>query len=97
MRKPKMGRPRAGKTDGRLGTEEPPRVLTDLHPGEGGTVTGLLGGREARRKLMDLGFVLGTEVKVIQGSRGAPYLVEVGRDGKIMLGRGMAAKVRVQG
>jgi ferrous iron transport protein A len=88
-----MRKPNAGKST----TENEVRVLTDLHPGEGGTVTALLGGREARRKLMDLGFVLGAEVKVIQGSRGTPYLVEVGKDGKIMVGRGMAEKVRVAG
>ncbi|MCK4542855.1 MAG: ferrous iron transport protein A [Spirochaetales bacterium] len=58
-------------------------------------VVSILGGREMRSRLTDLGIVPGEELKIIRGNRNSPFVVQV-RGGKVMLGRGMLEKIEVE-
>jgi len=67
--------------------------LAMLKQGEIACVKEILGGRVAKGKLNDLGFVRGKKVKIYRSS-GGPLIVGLG-DNRIALGRGMAHKVIV--
>ena len=67
--------------------------LAMLKKGEKACITEIVGGRTAKGKLNDLGFVSGKTVK-IHSSSGGPLIVALG-DNRIALGRGMAHKVIV--
>ena len=64
-----------------------------LRAGETACIKEIVGGRTAKGKLTDLGFVSGKTVK-IHSSSGGPLIVALG-DNRIALGRGMAHKVIV--
>lgn len=42
------------------------RRLSDLRPGQGGTVAAVAGTSELRRRLLELGFVSGTPLRVVR-------------------------------
>ncbi len=67
--------------------------LAMLRQGETACIKEIVGGRTAKGKLNDLGFVSGKNVK-IHSSSGGPLIVALG-DNRIALGRGMAHKVIV--
>ncbi|SFL87221.1 FeoA family protein [Halanaerobium salsuginis] len=67
--------------------------LSMLRPGETGWIKEIVGGRKAKGKLNDLGFVSGKQVKIYRSS-GGPLIVGIG-DNRIALGKGMAHKVIV--
>ena len=67
--------------------------LAMLRQGDTACIKEIVGGRTARGKLNDLGFVSGKTVK-IKSSSGGPLIVALG-DNRIALGRGMAHKVIV--
>ncbi len=51
-------------------------------------------GRELQARLASMGLVPGTELEVISNSSRGPFIVAV-KDSRVMLGRGMADKIRV--
>ena len=67
--------------------------LAMLRQGETACIKKIIGGRTARSKLTDMGFVSGKTVKIHRSS-GGPLIVGLG-DNRIALGRGMAHKVIV--
>ncbi|MCP8311290.1 MAG: ferrous iron transport protein A [Candidatus Methylarchaceae archaeon HK01B] len=75
--------------------------LVMLPIGAKGKITGILGGRRVVRRLSDMGFIPGVEVKVVHShaspnhGHGGPLVVEI-KDTRIALGRGVAMKIMVQ-
>jgi len=70
--------------------------LSDLKRGEKGVVVHVTGGRGLMRRIAEMGFIPGTEVKVL---RGAPFRgpIEVlVRGVSVALGRGVASKILVK-
>lgn len=67
--------------------------LAMLRPGETACIKKIVGGRTAKGKLTDLGFVSGKTVKIHRSS-GGPLIVGLG-DNRVALGQGMAHKVIV--
>jgi len=65
--------------------------LTAMSTGQRVRITGFLGGRMLRSRLMALGLTLGQEVDIIQNNRG---LLIVGfNGGRVALGRGVSQKI----
>ena len=69
--------------------------LTSVPPGIKVTVSRLRGSRETGRKLADMGFVIGTQVIVIENQGECPLLLNLGGP-LVTLGRGMAEKILVK-
>jgi Fe2+ transport system protein FeoA len=72
------------------------RPLSRLHPGQTARVASLGGGREFQARLVSMGLLVGSQVKVIRaggGTRGAT-LVALGPM-RLGIGRGMAEKIMV--
>lgn len=67
--------------------------LTVLAKGECCRVASIAAGGQATRRLYEMGFNTGAEVKVIKNDRG-PMIVALGNN-KIALGRGIAEKMIV--
>ncbi|MCI4396549.1 MAG: FeoA domain-containing protein [Thermoprotei archaeon] len=70
------------------------KKLTEIKPGESVRVVNIDGGKVLRDKLIRLGIIPGTEIKVIRNSIG-PVIVEV-RQVQVAIGRGMADKIIVE-
>ncbi|MFP3268018.1 MAG: FeoA domain-containing protein [Desulfurococcales archaeon] len=70
------------------------KKLTEIKPGESVRVVNIDGGKVLRDKLIRLGIIPGTEIKVIRNSIG-PVIVEV-RQVQVAIGRGMADKITVE-
>jgi ferrous iron transport protein A len=69
--------------------------LTEVSDGKKVVITGIEGGRHARKKLMDLGMIPGVPVTIIRKAGRNPMLLSVmGR--QVVLGHGMAEKVHVR-
>jgi len=69
--------------------------LNEAADGANVVITRIDGGRNARKKLMDLGIIPGVNVTIIRRAGGNPMLLSVmGR--QVVLGRGMAEKVFVR-
>jgi len=69
--------------------------LNDVVDGSMVVITSIEGGRNARKKLMDLGMIPGVPITVIRRAGRNPMLLSVmGR--QVVLGRGMAEKVLVR-
>jgi ferrous iron transport protein A len=58
-------------------------------------VVSIMGGRMATKRLADMGLVPGTKIKVLRKAIFGPIEIEV-ESSKLVLGRGLAAKVFVQ-
>lgn len=71
-----------------------PALLTELAPGETGTIEGLTAGKGSVTRYLALGFTPGTDVTMIQNPRSGPLVVLV-RDTRVALGRGEARKIYV--
>lgn len=69
--------------------------LSALRTGEEGVITGLLGGRSLRSRMVSLGMTPGAAVTVLQNFGHGPLIVRV-RDTRVALGRGEAEKVLVR-
>ena len=68
--------------------------LNEVTDGQTVVITRIDGGRNARKKLMDLGMIPGVPVTIIRRAGRNPMLLSVmGR--QVVLGRGMAEKVFV--
>ncbi len=70
------------------------RPLSELAVGSEGSIRALLGGREFRSRVANLGFTAGATVKVIQNYGHGPMLVSI-RGTLVALGRHEAQKVLV--
>ena len=69
--------------------------LSNLAPGEVGTVAGLIGGWGLVGRLAALGLTPGGEVTVVQNYGRGPIIVRI-RNTRIALGRGEAFRVQVR-
>jgi ferrous iron transport protein A len=67
-----------------------------LRPGHAAVVAGVRGGRGLVRRLSEMGLVPGTEVIVVSSHMRGPMVLKV-LGSKLMLGRGMAHKILVDG
>lgn len=69
--------------------------LTMVNEGNTAVLRDIEGGRQLRGRLAALGLLPGTELEVIQNSGHGPFVVSV-RGSRIVIGRGMAAKITVE-
>ena len=69
--------------------------LTMVHEGAKAVLRSIEGGRQMRGRLAALGLLPGTELEVIQNSGKGPFVVGV-RGSRIVIGRGMAARIEVE-
>jgi Fe2+ transport system protein FeoA len=69
--------------------------LTMIREGSRTILRSIDGGRQMRGRLAALGLLPGTELEVIQNSGHGPFIVAV-RGSRIVIGRGMAARIEVE-
>jgi ferrous iron transport protein A len=70
--------------------------LSHIPEGQRVRVVHIEGGRMIRRRLAELGLLPGSEVRVIRSYRSGPIVVVVRQDTRLVLGRGVAARIMVQ-
>lgn len=70
------------------------KTLLSLRVGEKGVVIRIIGGQSACKRLNELGFVPGTEIKLVNKISSGPVMILV-KGSKLALGRGLANKVEV--
>ena len=68
--------------------------LTIVQPGSRVRLVSVEAGGDLQSRLTAMGLVPGVEIEVIQNFMQGPFLIEV-KGSRIMLGRGMAQKIRV--
>ena len=68
--------------------------LTMVDEGNKAILRSIEGGRQLRGRLAALGLLPGTELEVIQNSGHGPFVVSV-KGSRIVIGRGMAARISV--
>ena len=66
--------------------------LSSLIDGEIARIVAVNGGRSINLRMHELGFNIGTELKVIRNVGGGPIMIEL-KAGKIAIGRGIARKI----
>ena len=72
------------------------KLLTELNPGEQGTIIAVRGGRGVQARLRSLGLAKGQTLRKLSAlAWGGPVVVEVKRT-QVAIGRGMAAKILVR-
>ena len=69
--------------------------LSMIREGTRTILRSIAGGRQIRGRLAALGLLPGTELEVIQNSGHGPFVVSV-RGSRIVIGRGMAARIEVE-
>ena len=69
--------------------------LSEIEPGKTVKIVGIDGGKGIRQKLLGLGIIPGVPVTVIQKGHHSPVVLSI-LSNQIMLGYGMASKVRVK-
>jgi ferrous iron transport protein A len=69
--------------------------LADLRPGNKAIVDQIIGGRNLRQKLVNLGMLPGTEVTVVRSNKLGPMVLNI-HNSRIMIGAGMAKKIYVR-
>lgn len=69
--------------------------LSDVPVGEVYVVEGINAGRGLRRRLLAMGIVPGEPVRVVRAERAGPVIISV-KGSRVMLGRGMAAKILIR-
>jgi len=68
--------------------------LTMVREGMKAVLLSIEGGRQLRSRLAALGLLPGTELEVIQNSGQGPFVIGV-KGSRIVIGRGMAARIAV--
>ena len=68
--------------------------LTMVREGTRAVLRSIEGGRQMRGRMAALGLLPGTELEVVQNSGKGPFIVAV-RGSRIVIGRGMAARIEV--
>jgi len=72
------------------------KYLIDMKEGEKGTIISICGGQVATKRLMDLGLIPKTRIKILRkGLFKGPVEIEV-RGAKLVISRGLAAKILVE-
>ncbi|MDA8096149.1 MAG: FeoA domain-containing protein [Clostridia bacterium] len=66
-----------------------------LTPGRDAVVRDVVGGKELRQRLCEMGFARGSLVRIVQSQPCGPLIISLG-DGRIVLGRGVAQKIMVE-
>jgi Fe2+ transport system protein FeoA len=66
-----------------------------INEGRSAILKKITGGRQLRGRLAALGLLPGTELEVVQNSGHGPFVVSV-RGSRIVIGRGMAARIEVE-
>ena len=69
--------------------------LTLVDEGKRAVLRSIEGGRQLRSRLAALGLLPGAELEVVQNSGHGPFVVAV-RGSRIVIGRGMAARIAVE-
>nr|MEE4266841.1 FeoA family protein [Candidatus Krumholzibacteria bacterium] len=69
--------------------------LSMINEGRRAILKKITGGRQLRGRLAALGLLPGTELEVVQNSGHGPFVVSV-RGSRIVIGRGMAARIEVE-
>ncbi len=69
--------------------------LSELRPGTRAIVESISGGKHLRQKLVHLGMIPGSEVKVIRANRMGPMVLNI-QGSQIMIGQGMARRIYVR-
>lgn len=69
--------------------------LTHVNEGNLAILKSIDGGRQLRGRLAALGLLPGAQLQVVQNSGQGPFVVAV-RGSRIVLGRGMAARISVE-
>ncbi|OQY32122.1 MAG: hypothetical protein B6241_11850 [Spirochaetaceae bacterium 4572_59] len=69
--------------------------LSELEPGKCAIVESILGGKYLRQKLVNLGMIPGSEVRVIRANKMGPMVLDV-QGSQIMIGQGMAKRINVK-
>ena len=69
--------------------------LAMARPGEMVVVTGIRAGRGLQRRLADMGFTPGVQIRVINSGMPGPVLIDL-RGARLALGRGIALKILVR-
>lgn len=69
--------------------------LTHVNEGNLAILKSIDGGRQLRGRLAALGLLPGAQLQVVQNSGQGPFVVAV-RGSRIVLGRGMAARILVE-
>lgn len=67
--------------------------LNLIDEGKAGTIKDIVAGKKASKRLYEMGFNRGSELKVIKNDRG-PIIVSISGT-KIALGRGLAQKILI--
>lgn len=72
------------------------KYLIDMKEGEEGIVAAIYGGQMVNKRLMDLGLILKTRIKILEKApfRGPIEIEVIGS--KLVIGRGLAAKILVK-
>jgi ferrous iron transport protein A len=68
--------------------------LTMINEGGKAVLRSVEGGRQLKGRLAALGLLPGAELEVIQNSGNGPFVIAV-KGSRIVIGRGMAAKISV--
>ena len=70
------------------------RPLSQVKSGTTVTLVGIDAGRGLNNRLASMGLVANTRIKVVSNNHPGPFVISV-KDTKMVLGRGMAAKIMV--
>lgn len=73
------------------------RSLALLDEGESGRIIGLHAGWHFRKRMTELGFVKGSEIRMIKKGTPGPCIIEVKGCGRIAIGVGEANKIMIEG
>ena len=76
--------------------EKNTKSLTNLDQGESGKIIELSSGSEFRKRMTELGFGKGSDIRMIRRSSSGPLIVEIKGCGRIAIGRGEASKILVR-
>jgi ferrous iron transport protein A len=69
--------------------------LSELKPGGSAVVESILGGKHLRQKLVNLGMIPGSEIRVIRANPMGPMVLDI-QGSRIMIGQGMAKRIYVK-
>lgn len=70
-------------------------TLLQLHVGEQGRITRIIGGQSACKRLNELGLVPGVQVELVNRISSGPVMIRV-KGSKLALGKGLAQKVEIE-
>ena len=70
-------------------------LLSDIKPGKTVIVEAITGGRHMRQRLVNLGMISGSEVRVVRSNRLGPMVLDL-QGSQIMVGAGMAKRIYVR-